>query len=302
MKKYFVLMLAVIMVACTLPEPGSNVISLKKGWKIQKGDQPEWTDPQFDDSDWISIKTGKPWESQGIDQFIAYDGYAWYRISFLLPEEIRKYSYFGKELQITLGTIDDGDQTYLNGKLLGVNSSLVTGQNTKPGKFEGNAEAYSYFRNYIIPVDDERINWDGRNILAIRVHDHGGFGGMTFPSPSVSMIDIKDFLFLDVTTDPFEMLGNHFTKNIRLVNKHESEDFTGEITIKVFRSSDGDLIYETSERAMVKAGEQYDLIYSFEAEANDSYTIEYIYDIDDAHFPLYKIQVAPEMKIPEWLD
>jgi alpha-galactosidase len=298
MKKHFILLLSVIVVACSSPNPGSDIISLKNGWKIKKGDNHEWASPQLDDSDWNKVVSGKMWENQELDQFIAYDGYAWYRISFELPEDIRKFSYFGEFLQLSLGKVDDTEQTYLNGELLGANNELVLSDDGKHVKFEGDPEAYSYFRNYIIPVDDKRINWGGRNVIAIRVHDHGGGGGMSFPSPSVSMVGIKDYFSIDVDSDPYEILGEHFTKNIQLKNKHESEDFSGDLTIRATRYIDGEVIYETSERVEVKSNSAYDYIFSFSSPSTESHRIEFIYKIDGAHFPVYEFQGAPYILTP----
>lgn len=296
MKKYIILILTILVAACSTGEYGSDTISLQDGWKIEKGDRPEWTDPEFDDSRWILVHPGQAWESQNMAQFYDYNGYAWYRISFILPEDMRKLSYFGEELQITLGAIDDTEQTYLNGELLGVNNKLVVSGGEKPGKFEGDTLARSYFRNYVVPVNDQRIRWGKKNVIAIRVHDHGGNGGMLFSSPSISMVDIKDYLSIDIYSFPFEILGEHFTKNIRLHNTHKNENFSGELIVKVARFNDGKVIYETSDLVEVKANEQYDYLFSFSSPSGESYKIEYIYKVDGARFPLYRSQGAPYVR------
>ena len=45
--------------------------------KFITGDNPEWSKPAFDDSQWKEIQTGNVWQAQGYPD---YHGYAWYRI------------------------------------------------------------------------------------------------------------------------------------------------------------------------------------------------------------------------------
>ena len=71
-----------------------------------------------DDSDWLPIRPGLSWEKQG---FPDYDGYAWYRIHVRLPESLRNDPSVRRHqsLTVTLGKIDDVDQTWFNGKVIG---------------------------------------------------------------------------------------------------------------------------------------------------------------------------------------
>ena len=64
-----------------------------------------------DDNYWKEIFVPAYWEVQGYKN---YDGFAWYRKSFVLPEK-----YSGIKLVLMLGMIDDIDQTYINGTLIG---------------------------------------------------------------------------------------------------------------------------------------------------------------------------------------
>src|SRR6056297_942805 len=84
---------------CSQPHSGEDVISLEEGWKIHKGDDPAWAEPGFDDSYWKDVDPRKTWELQDLPAFGEYDGYAWYRIRFMLPEALRERAYFGKEIQ-----------------------------------------------------------------------------------------------------------------------------------------------------------------------------------------------------------
>jgi alpha-galactosidase len=91
------------------------------------GDNFEWAKSYFDVTSWKPIKVGEPWESQG---YVDYDGYGWYHIKFNLPSYLKKKAYLKDTIQFLLGKIDDCDQTFLNGKLLGQNGKSISAGNT----------------------------------------------------------------------------------------------------------------------------------------------------------------------------
>ena len=106
---------------------GEMVIHLNNGWRFITGDSGAYKNPQFNDQDWKGIKVDKIWESQGFDP---YDGYAWYRISIKLPSSLKDSSYLKRYLRISLGKINNFDQSFINGKIFGING-LNVGENTQ---------------------------------------------------------------------------------------------------------------------------------------------------------------------------
>jgi hypothetical protein len=54
-------------------------IPLDGPWLFNIGDDTSWSQVNFNDSAWYSIKVPGPWENQG---FANYDGFAWYRKYF----------------------------------------------------------------------------------------------------------------------------------------------------------------------------------------------------------------------------
>jgi len=132
-------------------------------WKFSTGDTMEWARPIYDDKDWKEITAGTAWEKQGYEN---YDGYAWYRASIVIPSTLRKDAVKYGGLLLKLGKIDDVDLTYLNGELAG-----------KTGGFPPHyITAYNAVREYSIPAG--KILWDKPNLVAIRVFDAGGEGGI----------------------------------------------------------------------------------------------------------------------------
>ncbi|MHB0999692.1 MAG: glycosyl hydrolase [Armatimonadota bacterium] len=134
-----------------------------------------WMKPAFADTGWRKIKVPGNWEAQGVtdprpgqppqknDSILVtdYDGVAWYRLHFIVPA-----NWAGKELILRLGSVDDQDQVYLNGRLAG---------STGPGIEQSVLlqRQYKIPASFIIPGKE--------NVLAIRVSDGGGPGGMIGP-------------------------------------------------------------------------------------------------------------------------
>ena len=133
-----------------------QLIDLNGRWKFAIGDQNAWSKKDFDDSNWETIRVPSQWEERG---FHGYDGFAWYRTSF-----DGQYLKNSEKLFINLGYIDDTDEVYLNGDLIGFSGSM-------PPNFK---TAYNSERIYVIPK--YLINYNGPNTLAVRVFDvtHGG--------------------------------------------------------------------------------------------------------------------------------
>jgi sialate O-acetylesterase len=135
------------------------LISLEGLWKFSIGDDLKRASPDYDDSNWVTIPVPAMWENEG---FNGYDGFAWYRKVFngdYLPKE--------KPLFLFLGYIDDVDEVYINGQLVGISGSF-------PPKF---STAHQAFRRYNIPGGI--LNFDGNNLISVRVYDKYGEGGIT---------------------------------------------------------------------------------------------------------------------------
>ena len=115
------------------------------------------------------------WENAkaGLD---AFDGVVVFKTEFSIPNE-----FIGKALTLELGTIDDMDETYINGQKI------------------GGIQGWDIKRVYTIP--EGLIKKEG-NILAIRVIDNGGGGGFNGE---------KEAMKIYVTNDPqlSNPLGNN---------------------------------------------------------------------------------------------
>ena len=152
-----------------------KVTDLSGRWKFSIGDNPEWANPNYDDSHWEKLWVPKSWEDQG---FHGYDGYAWYRITIDLTECSYKLNYY-----LQLGYIDDVDEVFLNGKKIG-----YTGQ--FPPHF---TTSYNAHRVYLLP--SKMLYKSEKVTIAIRVYDQGGEGGIVYGDVAI-MVD-KSSIFAD---------------------------------------------------------------------------------------------------------
>ncbi len=163
----------------------SQAQDISEGWRFTTGDDVAWAQPEFDDSAWKPIEVGKPWEKAGYED---YDGYGWYRLRVSLPKAKSESAYFKeyKRLTLLLGAVDDVDVTYFNGVEVGRTGAV-------PNDTKGHHETV---RRYEVP--GKHIQWDTENVIAVRVFDSDGDGGMYKGTPTLSVPEWTDFVTVDI--------------------------------------------------------------------------------------------------------
>jgi len=241
-------------------------VDLSKGWKFHTGDDPSWALPTFDDHDWKSIDVGQQWEKQG---YADYDGYAWYRMHITIPNSLKNNTLLKETLRFDLGKIDDGDQVYLNGKLIGQNA----------GKTKDITEGqYDLERIYSVAMDDPSIHWDEDNVIAVKVYDHGGGGGMYEGSYALNAGDITDFVSMDIQSFHFRFKGQEIRKNISIKSTSSRYAFSGTLAIAVEDPSSGAVIWQKNVPvANITPAAPFRYVYSVKLPARQSYTVLYTY-------------------------
>ena len=141
-----------------------------------------------DDEAWEQHEIPKAFEAE----FGNIDAIVWYRKEFTFNGDISKDGY-----KLFLGAIDDLDATYLNGINIGED------------------EGWQKDRIYNIPPN--LLN-DGRNVLAVRVLDNAGGGGIYKGNPSIN--DENNVVVLLKGYWKYKMLGCFENPSIfRLFNK-----------------------------------------------------------------------------------
>lgn len=122
-----------------------------------------WKEAASDDSQWPKMKAPGLWENQSLSNL---DGVVWLRKTIDITA-----TDAGKSAVLNLAMIDDADETYLNGVKI------------------GSTNQYNAKRSYNIPSG---ILKEGKNVIAIRVTDTGGGGGIHGDAPDMNLtIDSK---------------------------------------------------------------------------------------------------------------
>ena len=122
---------------------------------LQEGHLKGFFKPEYNTSAWKSIKMGV-WENQG---FSDYDGVAWYKITFVMPEKMDCNA-----VEIAFDGVDESAWVWLNGIYLGAHDKGP----------EGWREPFA--------VDCRKeIRWGEKNTLVIRVNDTAYAGGIYKP-------------------------------------------------------------------------------------------------------------------------
>ncbi len=109
-----------------------------------------WAAPELDDAGWTTLAVPGLWEAAGYE---GLDGVAWYRTTFELNADEA-----ARGVRLGLGKIDDSDIAWVNDREIGRTTM-----------------AYNRPRLYDVPAAALHA---GRNVLAVRVEDFGGGGGI----------------------------------------------------------------------------------------------------------------------------
>jgi alpha-galactosidase len=244
----------------------SQDIVITKGWRFKTGDDPQWAAPLTSDSSWSPIKIGEAWEVQG---YANYDGFAWYRLHVLIPSSIKNKAFLKEKMRFDLGKIDDGDEVYLNGTLIGRNAG-------HPGDIKQGY--YDLQRSYTLPLTDPRIHWDRDNVIAVRVWDGGGDGGMYDGRYGISVMDVTDYVTINAGSNDFEFLGNKkISKKILLESTSDKYDFNGKLRVVVKDPATDSVVFKQTIGIDFARNRPFEYTYKATLPENKSYQAQYVF-------------------------
>jgi len=192
--------------------------------ELDLGDK-EFKRPDFDDSLWENwnptLNDYTPPISKGRFEAVFDDsdrllsnGIIWYRVRVRIPDSTKNYV-----LKIKKG-IDDGDQTYFNGKLI------------------GNTYGHYLERNYTIPKE---IIQKGENVISFRITDPGGGGGFNsqvelHEGDNVILVPFESFKYKHhgfITNNNYIIVHNHSINELISLTQNNRDDI-----LKGFVSND----------------------------------------------------------------
>lgn len=206
--------------------------------KFRVGDDASWAGVNVDESTWRQISNTTTWTSQGVK---CENGFGWYRYHVNIPKSLLEKSDLKETVDFNMGKIDDADEVYLNGKLIG-----------KTGKFPSDAGGYqsqwSKPRLYSVKVNSGLIKWDADNVLAVRVYNAGDPGGMFQGPVCVRVPNTIDNLSISIKEgkDKQGALACISTLNSRI-----SSTKSGVFTVKVQDPESGKVLTEKTQKVSV---------------------------------------------------
>lgn len=150
-------------------------------FRINKGDNPEYKNYDYNDKDWAIVSLPSSWDSV----FPGWKGICWYRTNIYFPQNHPKNT-----TGISLGIIHNTDEVYLNGQLIG-----------STGRF-GPEQDYAYDQVRIYELPQKIIKYGEKNVLAVRVSgflpkESGPIRGVFRIAPLLDLqrqIMLKDFI------------------------------------------------------------------------------------------------------------
>ena len=298
MKLNLIITILIIILFNCCTNPDQIIIDLTTPWKFNKGDDINWAKPEYEDDYWDNINPTIYWENQGYED---YDGYAWYRIKFYLPTHMKMRAYLKDTVQFNLGKIDDTEQTYLNGYLIGQNGKNIP-ENIKKhfDAFENDSTAFNKNRLYKLHVNDARLLWDKENVLAIRVHDHYLNGGMYSNEKNISIKDIKDYIVFNINNNTYNFESrDHLFATCNLFNISKKENFYGELKIVIKNVETNKIVYENTNKIKIKPEKNIEIAYDYKLNSSQKHIAYYKFEEKNSHIEIDIHEEIPYILTPE---
>jgi hypothetical protein len=175
---------------------GKGVVAIDGDWQFALGDNPQYANPDYDDSSWEKI--GGPadqWDTWGAETHPSYTGFAWYRRHV----DIRPSTGTTGQYEVLINYVDDAYEVYWNGKLIG-----------SAGKVPPHASWFYTMLPHTFPLVGSSVG-----VLAIRVwkspltiFQDSSLGGLSdapiVGDPDVIQLKKKDILSDYVRGDLFD--------------------------------------------------------------------------------------------------
>lgn len=170
MKKICLLIMALLgwnIIAAERPIPSAEMLEMRldsrelltlpeNNWRFVYADRKEFASPDFDDSRWSTVRinaplTGKNKPADMPDDYKRTKSSCWYRYTFELPENVPANNF-----ELRLGQISRGDQTFINGHLIGSFS------------FDRIVNKASSKERVYFSTGNKKILRPGKNVIAVR--------------------------------------------------------------------------------------------------------------------------------------
>jgi hypothetical protein len=207
----------------------------------------------------------------------------------LIPSSIKEKTFLKDSLRIDLGQVGSGDEVYLNGKLIGRNARRSS--NIKTGRRGP--------RSYLIAANDPAILWDKENVIAIRVWNNNGPGGLLAGDYAINIVDVTDLATIN-TDNSFVFNGNNeITKKILLQSNYDNYDYKGKLTVSIIDPETGKQIFKKEADAGFSKTNSFEYVFKNTLPENKSYIIQYNYIETRTGKQINKTETSPYLLTPK---
>jgi len=273
LKKLYVNALLIMLVSnfSCVHNDNSNKIELSN-WKFKVGDSLQWAKPGFDDSGWDLIGVDYKWDKYGYDDI---KGFAWYRTTVYIPSSLKKTAKYDKMLAFDIGMIDNADQVFLNGQVIGSNGETISITDSNNIKFK-KGKYWDKKRKYFLPIEDDRILWDEENVIAVKVWVKRGPGGIYNASPVVRMKNLSDIIDIDYSSTTYKISNrNKFNKEIFITNSSDNYYFSCNLNIIIKDKISGEKVEEIKKQIKLAPNKQERVLFEFKTHSGQNCIAEY---------------------------
>ena len=251
---------------------------LEHRWENLNFGDSSCANPEFNDTNWKSMKLPTLWEAAEIGNF---DGVVWFRKKVDIPK-----SWIGKDLVVELGAIDDMDRTYANGTFIG-----------------GYEKVGYYSQDRVYTISNELIH-DSVLTIAVRVLDNGGGGGIWGNNFKMNIHQRQDSLETISLADNWKYLPvAEYVSNKFYIYKIESEEFNSRPkTLIDVSPNTPTMLYNGMIAPLVPYTIKGALWYQGETNVGRPYNYKDLFPLmiknwrenwGEGNFPFYFVQIAP---------
>lgn len=144
-----------------------DMVEKKLGSKISDFNEKQFQDFNLDDSGLAELNEPQIWEQQGFGEM---DGIVWIRKTIFLTKDD-----LNSDAKLYLTKIDDNDEAYFNGTLVGKTAQ------------------YDADRIYTVP---KSVLKEGKNVIVVKIDDTGGGGGIYGNPENLKLVTANKEIFL----------------------------------------------------------------------------------------------------------
>lgn len=254
---------------------------------FKTGDDSSWSSADFNDSAWGKIDPTKNWEQQGFDN---YDGFAWYRFKLTIPASLKNNAAWKDSLNFSLGQIANSDESYLNGTLIGKTGVIPVAGATNPPRGRNTG---TVVRNYRIAATNPAIRWDKENVLAIRVYNTRGPGGLS-AAPAIGMLERITGIQIAYNQNAYTFTTGKISKPVVVKNTFGTP-ISGTFNINAV-TDNNKTVYTTNQQVSLAAGESKS--YNISLQDTSRIAIHYTFTDNETKKSVDAIEVTPYVLTP----